>query len=203
MFGGGGETTSSTVVWCLSEMIKKREVMEEAQAEVRKVYDIKGYVDESELHQLIYLKAVIKETLRLHPPVPLLMPRENKERSKINGYDIPPKCKVLINAFAIGRDPKYWNEPESFIPERFLNSSIDYKGKDFEFIPFGAGRRICPGITFAIQNMELPLATLLYHFDWKLPNGMNNEELDMDESSGLAIKRKNDLCLIPIVTRMP
>ncbi|XP_019460468.1 PREDICTED: cytochrome P450 71D10-like [Lupinus angustifolius] len=203
MFGGGGETTSSTVVWCLSEMIKKPKVMEEAQAEVRKVYDNKGYVDESELHQLIYLKAVIKETLRLHPPVPLLMPRENKDSSKINGYDIPPKCKVLINAFAIGRDPKYWNEPESFNPERFLNSSVDYKGTDFEFIPFGAGRRICPGITFAIPNMELPLATLLYHFDWKLPNGMKNEELDMDESSGLAIKRKNDLCLIPIVTRMP
>ncbi|MQL41643.1 cytochrome P450, partial [Escherichia coli] len=103
---------------------------------------------------------------------------------KINGYDIPAKSKVLINVWAIGRDPKCWTEAESFHPERFLNSSLDFKGSDYEFIPFGSGRRMCPGITFATPNMELPLAQLLYHFDWKLPNGMKSEELDMIELSG-------------------
>lgn len=202
IFIGGGETSSSVVEWGMSELIRNPRVMEEAQAEVRRVYDSKGYVDETELHQLIYLKSIIKETMRLHPPVPLLVPRVSRERCQINGYEIPSKTRVIINAWAIGRNPKYWAEAESFKPERFLNSSIDFRGTDFEFIPFGAGRRICPGITFAIPNIELPLAQLLYHFDWKLPNKMKNEELDMTESNGITLRRQNDLCLIPI-TRLP
>ncbi|OIW18225.1 hypothetical protein TanjilG_00338 [Lupinus angustifolius] len=199
MIAGGGETTSSVVVWMMSEMMKKYEVMELAQAEVRKVYASKGFVDESELHQLTYLKAVIKETLRLHPPVPLLMPRESRESCKINEYEIPAKSKVMINVWAIGRDPKYWTDAESFKPERFLNTSFDFRGTDFQFIPFGSGRRICPGIAFATPNMELPLAKLLYHFDWKLPNEMKSGELDMTESTGMSIKKRDDLCLIPII----
>ncbi|KAK7243448.1 hypothetical protein RIF29_38244 [Crotalaria pallida] len=198
MFAAGGDTTSNVVAWGMSEMIKNPKVMEQARVEVRRVYASKGYVDESELHQLIYLKSVIKETLRLHPPAPTLLPRENRESCSINGYEIPAKSKVLINVWAIGRDPKYWPEAESFKPERFLNSPIDYRGTNFEFIPFGAGRRICPGITFATFNMELLLAHLLYHFDWKLPNGMKIEELDMTETAGVSVKRKYDLCLIPI-----
>ncbi|KAH1237614.1 hypothetical protein AAZX31_08G180100 [Glycine max] len=198
IFIGGGETSSSVVEWGMSEMLRNPRVMEEAQAEVRRVYDRKGHVDETELHQLVYLKSIIKETLRLHPPVPLLVPRVSRERCQINGYEIPSKTRVIINAWAIGRNPKYWAEAESFKPERFLNSSIDFRGTDFEFIPFGAGRRICPGITFAIPNIELPLAQLLYHFDWKLPNKMNIEELDMKESNGITLRRENDLCLIPI-----
>ena len=202
IFIGGGETSSSVVEWGMSELIRNPRVMEEAQAEVRRVYDSKGYVDETELHQLIYLKSIIKETMRLHPPVPLLVPRVSRERCQINGYEIPSKTRIIINAWAIGRNSKYWGETESFKPERFLNSSIDFRGTDFEFIPFGAGRRICPGITFAIPNIELPLAQLLYHFDWKLPNKMKNEELDMTESNGITLRRQNDLCLIPI-TRLP
>ncbi|RDX93426.1 Cytochrome P450 71D10, partial [Mucuna pruriens] len=201
MFIGGGETSSSTVEWAMSEMARNPRVMEKAQVEVRKAFDSKGYVDEAELHQLIYLKSIIKETMRMHAPVPLLIPRVNRERCQINGYEIPAKSRVIINAWAIGRDPKYWAEAESFRPERFLNSSIDFKGTNYEFIPFGAGRRICPGITFATPNIELPLARLLYHFDWKLPNNMKNEELDVAESYGATARRENDLCLIPITRR--
>ncbi|RHN57898.1 putative premnaspirodiene oxygenase [Medicago truncatula] len=164
-----------------------------AQAEVRRVFDRKGYVVETELHQLIYLKSVIKETMRLHPAIPLLIPRESMKPCQINGYDIPAKTRVLVNAWAIGRDPRYWVEAENFKPERFVNSPIDFNGTDFEYIPFGAGRRMCPGIAFGIPNVELPLAELLYHFDWKLLNGMKCEELDMTESFGITVGRKHDL----------
>ncbi|CAK8538896.1 unnamed protein product [Lathyrus sativus] len=201
MFSAGSETSSGFMGWCMSEIVKNPKVMEEVQAEVRRVFDKKGYVDESELHQLIYLKCVIKETLRLHPHAPMLLPRESRERCQINGYDIPAKTMVLINAWAIGRDPRYWVEAESFKPERFLDSKIDFRGTDFEFIPFGAGRRICPGIGFVIAIIELSLAQLLYHFNWKLPNDMKNEELDMTESPGVTVTRKHGLCLIPIIRR--
>ncbi|XP_012568703.1 cytochrome P450 71D10-like [Cicer arietinum] len=202
MFFAGSDTSSGTVLWVMSEMVKNPKVMEQAQAEIRKVFDKKGCVDETELHQLIYLKFVIKETLRLHPPAPLLVPRESREKCQINGYDIPAKTRVTINAWAIGRDPKFWVEAESFKPERFINNPIDFKGTDFDYIPFGAGRRMCPGIAFALPNVELTLVQLLYHFDWKLPNGMNNEELDMTESFGITAGRKHDLCLIPITRRL-
>ncbi|MED6122585.1 hypothetical protein PIB30_041123 [Stylosanthes scabra] len=204
MFVGGGETSSVIVEWAMSELIKNLKVLERAQDEVRRVYVNKGYVDESELHQLTYLKCIIKETLRLHPFFPLLVPRENREACQVNGYEIPPKSKVIINAWAIARDPRFWiDDAESFKPERFLDSSIDYRGSHFEFLPFGAGRRMCPGIAFATPNMELPLAKLLYHFDWKLPNGIKNEELEMIESFGITIRRQNKLCLIPIIVHKP
>lgn len=116
-----------------------------------------------------YLKAVIKETLRLHPPIPLLVPRESTKDVKINGYDIAAGTRVITNAWAIHRDPATWEEPEEFHPERFLNSTIDFKGQDFKLIPFGSGRRGCPGISFAIANNELVLANLLSKFNWALP----------------------------------
>ncbi|QHO26586.1 cytochrome P450 71D10 [Arachis hypogaea] len=204
IFAGGGETSSAVVEWAMAEMIKKSKVMEAAQAEVRRVYGSKGYVDESELHQLIYLKSIIKETLRLHPSLPLLVPRENKEPCQIKGYQIPANSRIIINAWAIGRDPTYWVDAMEFKPERFVdNYSIDSRSTNFEFIPFGGGRRMCPGIAFATPNMELPLAQLLYHFDWKLPKGIKNEELDMTELFGITIRRRNDLCLIPIIHHQP
>ena len=166
--------------------------MKKAQAEVREVFNRRGKVDETSINEMKYLKSIVKETLRFHAPVPLLIPRECGERCKLNGYDIPIKTKLIVNAWAIGRDPKYWTEAEKFYPERFLDSSIDYKGTNFEYIPFGAGKRICPGITFGMANVELPLALYLYHFDWKLPNGMKNEELDMTEVFGIIVRRKDD-----------
>ncbi|XP_022716765.1 cytochrome P450 71D10-like [Durio zibethinus] len=197
VFGAGSETSSTTVEWAMSEMMKHPRVMREAQAEVRRVFKEKGNVDETGLHELKYLKAVIRETFRMRPSVPLLLPRECNQACEINGYKVAAKTRVLINAWALGRDPDYWNEPDKFYPERFLNSSIDYMGTNFEFIPFGAGRRICPGILFAAPNLELPLAQLLFHFDWKLPDGIKAEDLEMTEVFGMTVKRKNDLVLVP------
>ncbi|XP_054816514.1 cytochrome P450 71D10-like [Prosopis cineraria] len=200
VFLGGTETSATTVEWSMSELLRNPNTMKKAQEEVRRVYGSKGYVDESEVHQLKYVYAVIKETLRLHPPLPLLLPRENHESCEINGFELPPKTRVIINGWAIERDPKYWSEPEKFEPERFLNASTDYnfKGTEFEYIPFGSGRRICPGISFATALIEFMLASLLYHFDWKLPNGLKPEGLEMDEDFGSTVRRKHDLRLIPI-----
>lgn len=165
---------------------------------MRSVFDGKNQVDESRFHELTYVKLVIKETLRLHPPGPLLLPRESREKCVIEKYQIPAKTWVLVNAWAIGRDPDHWEDPESFKPERFLEKQIDFKANNtFQYIPFGGGRRICPAIGFGIANIEIQMAMLLYHFDWILPR----EDLDMKESSGLSGKRKCDLSLIPVVKR--
>ncbi|XP_027343492.1 cytochrome P450 71D9-like [Abrus precatorius] len=198
IYGGGTETSSTTITWAMAEMMKNPRVMKKVQDEVREVFDKEGQPNESDMENLKYLKCVVKETLRLHPPGALLLPRECGQACEINGYHIPMKSKVIINAWAIGRDPNHWTEAEKFYPERFIENSIDYKGNNFEYIPFGGGRRICPGLTFGLTNVEFPLALLMYHFDWKLPNGMKNENLDMTEVFGISVCRKDDLYLIPI-----
>ncbi|PNX99182.1 cytochrome p450, partial [Trifolium pratense] len=199
IFSAGSGTVAKTLEWAMSELIRNPRLMEKTQIEVRNVFDAKGHVDETNLHELKYLKAVIKETLRLHGPVTLLLPRECSENCEINGYEIPAKTKVIVNSYAVGMDPNYWDEPEKFYPERFIDSIIDYKGLDFQFIPFGAGRRMCPGTTFGTINVEILLANLLFHFDWKMINGVKAEELDMSEVFGLSVRRKHDLYLIPIM----
>ncbi|XP_044494818.1 cytochrome P450 71D10-like [Mangifera indica] len=201
IFSAGGETSTTALLWAMTELIRNPRAMKEAQAEVRRVFNGKGNVGDTEIQELKYLKSVVKETLRLHAPAPLLLPRECRESCEINGYKIPEKTRVIVNGWAICRDPRYWNEAETFYPERFLNSSIDFRGMDFEYIPFGAGRRICPGLTYALPNIELPLAQLLYHFDWKLPNEMNPEDLDVSEVFGITLGRKTDLMLIPLTYR--
>lgn len=146
---------------------------------------------------MIYLKAIIKETLRLHPPTPLLGPRESIRDVQVKGYDISAGTIIITNAWAIGRDPDSWEKPEEFLPERFLNSDIDSKGHNFELIPFGAGRRGCPGISFATSIVELVLATVVHKFDWELPYGKRGKDLDMTESTGLNIHRKSPLLAVP------
>nr|KYP65590.1 Cytochrome P450 71D11 [Cajanus cajan] len=197
VFGAGGETSATTINWAMAEIIRDPGVMKKAQVEVREVFGMKGRVDENYINELKYLKLVVKETLRLHPPAPLLLPRECRQTCELHGYHIPVKSKVIVNAWAIARDPNYWTEAERFYPERFIDSSIDYKGNNFEYIPFGAGRRICPGSNLGLINVELALAFLLFHFDWKLPNGMKSEDLDMTEVFGVTVRRKDDLYLIP------
>ncbi|CAN1169637.1 Desmethyl-deoxy-podophyllotoxin synthase [Linum perenne] len=191
IFLAGSDTSSTLVEWVMSELMKNPLVMQKAQKE-------EGKVDESRLDELHYLQLIIKETFRLHPIAPLFLPRECRETVVVNGYLIPEKTRVTINAWAIGRDPRHWTNPDEFIPERFVDSSLDYKGHDFQFLPFGSGRRVCPGIQFGIAVVELLLANLLYHFDWKLPGEMKPRDLDMDEVFGSTVGRKNDLILVPI-----
>jgi cytochrome P450 len=196
VFVAGTDTSATTIGWAMSEMMKNPRVRIKAQAELREMFNGKEIISETDIEELPYLKLVIKETLRLHPPSPLLVPRENTELIKIDGYDIPKKTTVLINAWAIGRDPQYWNDAEMFMPERFDGSFIDFKGNNFEYTPFGAGRRMCPGMQFGLASVTFPLALLVYQFNWKLPNQMKSLDLDMTEDFGLTVGRKNDLCLI-------
>uniref|UniRef100_M0ZQP7 Elicitor-inducible cytochrome P450 n=1 Tax=Solanum tuberosum TaxID=4113 RepID=M0ZQP7_SOLTU len=196
IFGGGTETSSATIDWTMVEMMRNPNVLSKAQAEVRNKFKGKETFDENDVEELKYLKLVVKESFRLHPPFPLLLPRECREEVDINGYTIPLKTKVMVNAWAIGRDPKYWNDAESFKPERFEDNSMDFVGNNFEYLPFGSGRRNCPGISFGLANVYFPLAQLLYHFDWKLPSGINPSDLDLTESAGLTCARKSNLYLI-------
>ncbi|XP_019258879.1 PREDICTED: premnaspirodiene oxygenase-like [Nicotiana attenuata] len=196
-FAGGTETSAATIIWALSEMMKNPKVMIKAQSEVRQVFKGNTSFDEKDLDKLPYLNMVIKEIFRLHPPGSLLF-RECGEQTYIDGYTIPLKTRVLINLWAVGREPEIWHDPESFIPERFENSHIDFMGNHFELVPFGAGKRICPGIQFGLATIKYPLAQLLYHFNWVLPFGTSPEDLDMTEKNGLTAGKKKDLYLIAI-----
>ena len=196
IFVAGTDTSSATVEWAMAELIRQPELMKRAQDEVRGCVGSKGEVEESDLHQLHFLKCVIKETMRLHPPAPLLLPRETMQHFKLNGYDILPKTWMYVNAWAIGRDPNSWGRPHVFDPERFMHDSMEANGQDFKLIPFGEGRRICPGKNLGMLMVELVLANLLYSFDWHLPPGMVKEDISMEEAPGVTVHRKYALCLM-------
>ncbi|KAL7081498.1 hypothetical protein ACP275_14G043500 [Erythranthe tilingii] len=195
MFSAATETSSSTIDWAMVELMRNPRVRAKAQAEVRNVFKDGKKIDESEASKLKYLKLVVKEALRLHPATPLLS-RASREDSEINGYFIPAKTKVLVNNWGMGRNSKYFPNAENFEPERFENNGIDFNGANFEYLPFGAGKRMCPGIMFGLASVELPLAHLLYHFDWKLPEGMKPSDLEMLENPGISAPRKHHLHLV-------
>lgn len=197
LFIAGTDTSSATIVWTMTELIRNPTVMNKVQEELQTVIGDKTRVQESDLKQLAYMKLVIKEALRMHPPAPLLVLRETIEPCSIKGYTIPSKTRVCINAQAISMDPAIWKGPAKFWPERFLDNDIDFRGQDFSLIPFGSGRRVCPGIKFAVVQIELALANLLHCFDWKLPEGMEIEDLDMEEAIGITMHKKVPLCLVP------
>ncbi|CAJ1949722.1 unnamed protein product [Sphenostylis stenocarpa] len=189
------DTTAATLVWAMTALLKDPRVMKKVQEEIRTLRGKADFLDEDEVQNFPYLKAVIKETLRLHPPAPLLVQRETNEACIIAGYEIPAKTIVYVNAWAIHRDPEAWKDPDEFIPERFLDSTIDFGGQDFEFIPFGAGRRICPGIAMANASLDLTLANLLNSFDWELPPGVKKEDIDTEKLPGITQHKKNHLYL--------
>eukprot|EP01018_Ginkgo_biloba_P040171 Gb_09267 [translate_table: standard] len=181
LFIGGSETNVTTIEWAMTKLIHKLQTMKRAQAEVEKIVGCNSKVEESDTELLPYLQAIVKEALRLHPPVPLLLPHRADASCEIAGFVIPKNSQVIVNAWAIGRDPTSWNDPLEFIPERFLECEREYKGHDFELIPFGAGRRICPGILLASRMLLFILASLLHSFNWSLLDEMRGEELDMSD----------------------
>ncbi|RVW68067.1 Cytochrome P450 83B1 [Vitis vinifera] len=196
IFLGGTDTGAATVTWVMTALMKNPRVMKKAQEEVRNTFGKKGFIGEDDVEKLPYLKAVVKETMRLLPSVPLLVPRETLQKCSLDGYEIPPKTLVFVNAWAIGRDPEAWENPEEFMPERFLGSSVDFRGQHYKLIPFGAGRRVCPGLHIGVVTVELTLANLLHSFDWEMPAGMNKEDIDLDTIPGIAMHKKNALCLV-------
>ncbi|XP_042483460.1 cytochrome P450 71A1-like [Macadamia integrifolia] len=195
MFIAGTDTSAIIVEWAIVELVRNPSIMKKAQEEIRSVVGSKSKIEEDDIPQMDYLKCIIKEIMRLHPPVPLLLPRESSAGVHIKGYYIPPKTRVIINAWAIQMDPKVWDNPEEFIPERFINNPIDLQGQDFKFLPFGAGRRVCPGIWFGLASSELVLANLLYWFDWECPGG--EKDIDMTEVFGLVVHKKTPVHLLP------
>jgi cytochrome P450 len=198
VFGAALDTTTTILQWAMAELVANPMVMHRVQLETRRVLAGQATIQESALKDMHYLRATIKETLRLHPPASLF-PRECMQNCKIQGYDVPQGSTILTNVWAISRDPKYWDEPEKFKPERFEgDGDVDFRGLDFEFTPFGVGRRICPGIGFAHASIEIALASLLYHFDWNLPTGVEPGEVDMTEVFGVTLSRKADLFVHPI-----
>jgi cytochrome P450 len=199
MFAAGSETATTALQWMMAELMRNPRVRHKAQEEVRRALAGNSEVTEDVLGDLHYLHMVVKETLRLHVPGPLLTLRQCRSPCHVLGYDVPEGATVLVNAWAIARDPAHWEAPEEFVPERFdqeQGGGRDFKGTDFEFIPFGAGRRMCPGMTFGLAHIELALAALLFHFDLELPGGVDAAGLDMTEEAGITTRRRADLLVV-------
>ncbi|KAK9061457.1 hypothetical protein SSX86_018638 [Deinandra increscens subsp. villosa] len=198
IFSGGIDTTVVTLIWAMSEINRNPRVMQKLQTETRNCMGKIEKVGELDTTKMTYLKMVVKETLRLHAPAPLLIPHASLSHTQIEGYDVFPSTAVLINAWGIARDPGTWGENAAeFYPERFENVEGDFGRDRFEMLPFGGGRRSCPAMNTAPANVEFVIASLIYWFDWKLPKGMKSEELNMEEGGTLVLKNKVPLCLVP------
>ncbi|KAF7847807.1 hypothetical protein BT93_L2558 [Corymbia citriodora subsp. variegata] len=198
VFVAGSETTSSTLEWAMTELLRNPEKLTSAQTELHQVIGKGKQIEEADISRLPYLQAVLKETFRLHPTVPLLLPRTAGEDFIIGGFTIPKGAQVLINAYAIGRDPSIWDHPDRFVPERFLGSNIDVRGQNFELIPFGSGRRICPGLPLATRMLPLMLGSLVNMFSWRLEDGVTPDNMSMEDKFGLTVQRAQSLKAVPV-----
>ncbi|KAI7736801.1 LOW QUALITY PROTEIN: hypothetical protein M8C21_011236 [Ambrosia artemisiifolia] len=195
---GGTDTIVVTMVWAMSEIVRNPRVMQKLQNEIRSCIGRKQKIHKADIMKMQYLKMVVKETLRLHSPAPLLIPRECTQHCQVGGYDVFPGTRILINAWAIGRDSRIWGDNSTeFYPERFENVEADFVGENFDMVPFGGGRRSCPAFNQAVTTVELTIANLLHVFDWEVPDGLRNEELNMEEKGSLVVCRKSSLCLVP------
>ncbi|KAM7516168.1 hypothetical protein LguiA_005751 [Lonicera macranthoides] len=194
---GGTETVASAIEWAMTELMRSPQDLKRVQQELADIVGLDRRVEETDFEKLTYLKCCLKETLRLHPPIPLLL-HETAEEAIIAGYRIPAKSRVMINAWAIGRDKGAWEDPEEFKPSRFLKDGVpDFKGSNFEFIPFGSGRRSCPGMQLGLYALEISVAHLLHCFNWELPDGMKPSELDMSDVFGLTAPKASRLVAVP------
>ncbi|KAH9697249.1 cytochrome p450 family protein expressed [Citrus sinensis] len=194
LFIAGNDTTSITMEWAMAELLHNPEALLKTKLELEQIVGKGNPIEESDISQLPYLQAVVKETFRLHPAVPLLIPRKALEDVEVAGFTVPKGAQVFVNVWAIGRDESTWDKPHSFMPERFLGLDVDFKGRNFELIPFGAGRRICPGLPLAIRMLHLMLGSLINSFDWKL----ENENMDMEEKFGLTVQKAQPLHVVPV-----
>ncbi|KAG1334334.1 cytochrome P450 71A1 [Cocos nucifera] len=190
LLAGGTESSAVTVEWAISELLKHPKLLEKATEELDRVIGRERWVEEKDMRQLPYIEAIMKETMRMHPVAPILPPRLAREDCTIAGYDIPAGTRVLVNMWTIERDPAIWDAPDEFRPERFIGRNIDIKGQDYELLPFGSGRRMCPGYALGLKVIQVSLANLLHGFAWKLQQGMKVEELSMEEIYGLSTPRK-------------
>ncbi|XP_038716722.1 cytochrome P450 CYP82D47-like [Tripterygium wilfordii] len=188
----GSDTTRTTLTWALSLLLNNPDVLKRTQQELQLHVGKERLVNISDMKSLVYFQAVLKETLRLYPPGPLSIPHESMEDCVVAGYHVPAGTRILFNLWKIQQDPDIWKNPSEFKPERFLTThkDVDVKGRHFELLPFGSGRRMCPGIPFAFQVMELALANMLHGFDFSTPNG---EPIDMTEENGLVTLRATPL----------
>uniref|UniRef100_A0A0E0MFC7 Cytochrome P450 n=1 Tax=Oryza punctata TaxID=4537 RepID=A0A0E0MFC7_ORYPU len=201
VFFGGIDTSALVLEFTIAELMQKPHSLKKLQDEVRACIP-KGQksVSEVNMNNMAYLKAVIKEGLRLHPVAPVLAPHISMCDCNIDGYLIPSGTSVLVNVWAIGRDPRFWEDADEFMPERFVDSMssatacVNFRGNDYQYLPFGSGRRMCPGMNFGIAAIEIMLANLMWKFDWTLPPGI---EIDMSEVFGLSVHKKEKLLLIP------
>nr|UFQ43029.1 cytochrome P450 [Origanum vulgare] len=198
LFVAGSDTTSGTVEWAMTELIRHPEKMTKLRNEITSFVEENGPIEESDISRLPYLQAVVKETFRLHPVAPFLLPHKASSDIEINGYTVPKNAQILVNIWASGRDPINWVDADKFVPERFLseNKGLNFIGQDFELIPFGAGRRICPGLPLANRMVHQMLVTFVGNFEWKL-EGIKVEEMDMDENFGLTLQKAIPLRAIP------
>ncbi|XP_041994471.1 flavonoid 3'-monooxygenase CYP75B137-like [Salvia splendens] len=190
MVVGGTDTTSNSVEFALAEMMNKPHILKKVQHELESVVGKDKIVEESDINKLPYLYLVMKETLRLHPVLPLLVPHCPSATSLVAGYTIPKGARIFVNVWAIHRDPSVWEDPLEFRPERFSDGKWDYSGNDFKYFPFGAGRRICAGVAMAERMFMYSLASLLHSFDWSVPDG---HKLDLEEKFGIVLKKKHPL----------
>ncbi|XP_028797947.1 flavonoid 3'-monooxygenase-like [Neltuma alba] len=201
MFAAGTDTSASTTEWALAELIRHPEMLAQIQKELDSVVGGDRLVSELDLPNLPCLQAFVKETFRLHPSTPLSLPRIAAESCEIFGYHIPKGATLLMNVWAIARDPKEWSDPLVFKPERFLpggeKAGVDVRGNDFEVIPFGAGRRICAGMSLGLRTVQLLTATLAHAFEWELADGLSPQKLNMEEAYGITLQRKVPLSVHP------
>ncbi|KFK31965.1 hypothetical protein AALP_AA6G182700 [Arabis alpina] len=195
MVVGGTDTSTNTIEFAMAELINKPEIIKRAQQELDEVVGKDNIVEESHITRLPYILAIMKETLRLHPTLPLLIPHRPTEIAVVGGYTVPKDTKIFVNVWSIQRDPNVWENPTEFRPERFLDKSCDFTGTDYSYFPFGSGRRICAGIALGERMVLYTLATLLHSFDWKIPEG---HVVDLEEKFGIVLKLKTPLVALPV-----
>ncbi|KAG5604908.1 hypothetical protein H5410_026400 [Solanum commersonii] len=190
------DTTASSTEWILTELLRHPQVTKKLQKELQEVVGFDRMVEESDLENLNYLDMVVKEGLRLHPVAPLFYP-ESMEDCVVDGFHVQKGSRIIINCYSIHRDPNVWPEHEKFLPERFVGSSVDFRGHDFQLLPFGSGRRSCPGMQLAVTIIRLVVAQLVHCFEWELPNGIQPCDLEVNEQFGIVTCREKPFLAIP------